>query len=52
MQKFLEYNGVDPQRFQARWVSGSEALKFKETMDKISGEIKAIGPNRKLRDAE
>jgi F420-non-reducing hydrogenase iron-sulfur subunit len=52
MQKFLEYNGVDPQRFQARWISGSEAEKFKQTMIKISEEIKAIGPNRKLRDAK
>ena len=52
MQKFLEFNGVETQRFQARWISGSEAAKFKETMVKISDDVKAIGPNKKWRDAE
>jgi len=52
MQRFLEYNGVDPQRFQARWISGSEAEKFKQTMISLSEDIKALGPNRKLRDAK
>ncbi|MGI6067015.1 MAG: hydrogenase iron-sulfur subunit [Bacillota bacterium] len=52
MQLFLEYNGVDPQRFQARWISGAEAGKFKTTVTKLCEEIKASGPNRKLRDAK
>jgi F420-non-reducing hydrogenase iron-sulfur subunit len=52
MQKFLEFNGVEPERFQARWISGSEAAKFKETMDKICSDVRALGPNRKWRDAE
>jgi coenzyme F420-reducing hydrogenase delta subunit len=52
MQKFLEFNGVEPERFQVRWISGSEAAKFKETMDKVSGDVKAVGPNLKWRDAE
>jgi len=52
MQRFLEYNGVDPNRFQARWISGSEADKFKQTMISLSEDIKALGPNRKLREAE
>ena len=52
MQRFLEFNGVDPNRFQARWISGSEADKFKETMERISDDIKVLGPNRKLREAE
>jgi len=52
MQRFLEYNGVDPERFQARWISGSEAEKFKQTMVGLCEDIKALGPNRKLRDAK
>jgi F420-non-reducing hydrogenase iron-sulfur subunit len=52
MQRFLEYNGVDPGRFQARWISGSEAEKFKQTMISLCEDIKALGPNRKLRDAK
>lgn len=52
MQRFLEFNGIDPQRFQARWISGAEAGKFKDTVTKLCEEIKASGPNRKLREAE
>ena len=52
MQRFLEYNGIEPKRFQARWISGSEAGKFKETMDRVSADIKALGPNRKLREGD
>jgi F420-non-reducing hydrogenase iron-sulfur subunit len=52
MQRFLEYNGIEPQRFQARWISGAEAGKFKETVTRLCEEIKACGPNRKLRDVK
>jgi len=50
MQRLLEYNGVDPARFQARWISGSEAAKFRDTMIRVSKEIKALGPNTKFRE--
>jgi coenzyme F420-reducing hydrogenase delta subunit len=51
MQRVLEYMGIDPQRFQARWVSGSEAAKFAQIVAQLAEDIKALGPNRKLRDA-
>ena len=50
MQRLLEYNGVDPARFQARWISGSEAAKFRDTMIRVSAQIKALGPNTKFRE--
>jgi len=50
MQRMLEFVGIDPQRFQARWISGSEATKFKQTIDDLAERIKPLGPNRKLRD--
>ena len=46
----LEYLGVEPGRFHARWISGSEAQKFADTVSDISEEIKALGPNKKMRD--
>jgi len=52
MQRFLEYNGIDPKRFQARWISGAEAGKFRDHVTKVSAEIKAIGPNHKFKEAE
>ncbi|MBZ4686978.1 MAG: F420-non-reducing hydrogenase iron-sulfur subunit [Clostridia bacterium] len=50
MQRLLEYVGIEPERFQARWVSGSEAAKFAEIVTSLTEDIKALGPNRKLRD--
>jgi coenzyme F420-reducing hydrogenase delta subunit len=50
MQRLLEYNGLDPRRFQARWISGSEAAKFRDTVTKVSDEIKALGPNKKFQE--
>ena len=48
MQRLLEFNGIDPKRFQAKWISGSEAAKFRDTVTRVSAEIKALGPNQKL----
>jgi len=48
MRRFLEYNGIDPDRFQAKWISGSEAAKFRDTVAQVSARIKELGPNNKL----
>jgi len=48
----LEYMGVDPARFQAKWISGSEGQKFARTVAELTEEIRALGPNRKLRDED
>ncbi|WP_238134269.1 hydrogenase iron-sulfur subunit, partial [Calderihabitans maritimus] len=48
----LEYIGIDPQRFQARWISGSEGPKFAETITQLTEDIRPLGPNRKLRDEQ
>lgn len=48
MQRMLEYNGIDPKRFQAKWISGSEAAKFRDTITRVSAEIKELGPNGKF----
>ncbi len=50
MKRFLEYCGIDPNRFHARWISGAEAVKFRDTMFEIYDQIKALGPNRKMRE--
>ncbi len=49
-KRLLEYVGIEPERFQVKWISGSEGQKFAETANKLSEEIKVLGPNRKLRD--
>ncbi len=51
MTRLLEYIGIEPERFHVRWVSGSEAAKFTDVITEITEQIRAIGPNRKLRDS-
>ena len=52
MQRMLEYTGLDPARFQARWVSGSEGPRFAQIITELTEQVKALGPNRKLRDVK
>lgn len=51
MKRFLEFSGIDPNRFQARWISGSEAGKFRDTVSKVTEDIRQLGPNAKMREA-
>lgn len=46
LQKLLQYVGIEPERFQVRWVSASEGAKFAETIGQVTDQIKALGPNR------
>lgn len=52
MKRLLEYTGLDPKRFQTRWISASEAPEFQELINEFVAEIKEAGPSRKLRDAQ
>ena len=45
LKELLAYNGIDQERFQARWISGSEAAKFRDTVAEVSETIRALGPN-------
>ncbi|HAG10331.1 MAG TPA: hydrogenase iron-sulfur subunit [Desulfotomaculum sp.] len=49
LKKLLEFVGLEPERFQFYWISGSEGAKFAETMKKIDEQIKKLGPNKKLK---
>jgi len=50
MKRLLEYSGFEPGRLMARWVSGSEGQKWADTCTEVAEKIKALGPNRKMRD--
>lgn len=52
MRRLMEYVGLEPERLHARWVSAAEAPKFQQVITEISDQIRALGPNRKLRDEE
>ncbi|MFZ5639977.1 MAG: hydrogenase iron-sulfur subunit [Bacillota bacterium] len=48
-KRLLEYVGFEPGRFQARWISGAEGQKFADNTKKVVDDIKALGPNKRMR---
>ncbi len=46
----MEYLGLDPDRLMVKWVSGSEAQKFADTVKELTENVRSLGPNRKLRE--
>lgn len=44
LQRFLEYLGIDPRRFEVRWISGAEGRKFSETVRELTERVRALGP--------
>lgn len=51
-KRLLEFVGFEPGRFQARWISGAEGQKFAETAKKITDDIVALGPNKRMRSSD
>ncbi len=51
-RRLLEYMGIEPQRLQARWISGSEGEKFSRVVREMVEDIRTLGPNTRLRDAK
>ena len=45
LRSLLEYVGIEPERFQLRWVSASEGAKFADIISAVTQQIKALGPN-------
>jgi F420-non-reducing hydrogenase iron-sulfur subunit len=46
LKGLLEHVGIEPERFQLRWISASEGAKFAQTITEITGEIKALDGRR------
>lgn len=44
MRQFMEYMGVDPARVRMSWVSASEGAKWKDVVEQVVEDVKAIGP--------
>ena len=43
-KRMVEYAGYEPDRFQIRWISGSEAGKFRDTIIEVTEQISKLGP--------
>ena len=48
LKSYLGYIGIEPERVQFSWVSASEGSRFAELIEKVSNDIKNLGPSTKL----
>lgn len=48
LKNFLEYIGIEPGRVQFSWVSAAEGGRFAQIIEKVTNEIKELGPIRKM----
>jgi F420-non-reducing hydrogenase iron-sulfur subunit len=46
LKRLLMYIGIEPERFQLRWVSAAEAAKFTAVIKEITDKITKLGPNK------
>ncbi len=44
LKKMLEQLGIEPERLQLHWVSASEGDRWAETVEKVTEDIKRLGP--------
>lgn len=51
LRRFLDYVGIHPARFQARWISAAEGAKFAAVAREMVEQLKELGPYRKAGDA-
>ncbi len=49
LKSFLEYVGIEPGRVQFSWVSASEGNRFADLIQKVSDDIRKLGPARQLK---
>jgi coenzyme F420-reducing hydrogenase delta subunit len=52
LNDFLEYVGIEPERFQMSWVSASEGKKFADVVTKFTNQVKELGPQNSLSGGE
>ena len=48
--KLLEFIGIDPRRIQFSWVSAAEGAKWRDVVNSVTNEIRALGPFTKYKE--
>jgi coenzyme F420-reducing hydrogenase delta subunit len=48
LKGLLEYAGIEPDRVQFTWISAAEAERFAKIIRKVTADIKALGPAKRL----
>ncbi len=49
VQKLLKFTGLEPDRFRMSWVSAAEGAKYAEVVSDFVRDLKALGPQTKLK---
>ncbi len=49
-KRFLEYLGIEPERFRVEWISAAEGARFADLITEMTDDIRELGPNRKMRE--
>lgn len=48
LKNFLEHIGIEPERVQFSWVSAAEGGRFAQIVEKVTKEIRELGPSKKM----
>lgn len=48
MKSLLEHIGIEPGRLLFSWISSSEATKFVNVVNKVTTQVRALGPAKHL----
>ncbi len=48
MKSLLEHIGIEPERVQFSWVSASEGARFAGLVEKVTEDVRKLGPQKKL----
>lgn len=46
LRPFLDYLGIEKERFQLEWVSASEGRRFSEVISSFTEDLKKLGPRQ------
>ncbi len=48
VKNLLAHVGIEPERVQFSWVSASEGARFASLVEKVTEDVRRLGPQRKL----
>ncbi len=48
LRPFLDYLGIDKERFRVEWVSASEGKRFSQVVSSFTDELVKLGPRKKI----
>jgi len=50
VKRFLEYLGMEPERFRVEWISAAEGKRFAQVIREMTADLGRLGPNWKMRE--